>query len=59
MSRHDESNTVTRRDFLRGAAYGTVGLAMGLEGLASAGQGRPLRPRSLSAKWCWSVMRRP
>jgi hypothetical protein len=41
MSRRDESNTVTRRDFLRGAAYGTVGLAMGLEGLASAGQGRP------------------
>jgi len=40
MSSHEESNTVTRRDFLRGAAYGTLGLAMGLEGMARAGQGR-------------------
>jgi hypothetical protein len=39
MSRHDKSHAVTRRDFLRGAAYGTLGLAMGLEGLARAGQG--------------------
>ena len=39
MSRHDKSDRVTRRDFLSGAAYGTLGLAMGLEGLARAGQG--------------------
>ena len=39
MSRHEESNGVTRRDFLRGAAYGSLGLAMGLEGLARAGLG--------------------
>ena len=39
MSSHEESNTITRRDFLRGAAYGSLGLAMGVEGLARAGQG--------------------
>ena len=39
MSRHDKSDRVTRRDFLRGAAYGSLGLAMGVEGLARAGQG--------------------
>jgi hypothetical protein len=39
MSRLDKFHTVTRRDFLRGAAYGTLGLAMGVEGLARAGQG--------------------
>jgi len=39
MSSHDESNTVTPRDFLRGAAYGTLGLAMGLEGMARAREG--------------------
>jgi hypothetical protein len=41
MSRQDEFDRVTRRDFLRGAAYGSLGLAMGLEGLARAGQGSP------------------
>jgi hypothetical protein len=39
MSRPEEFNIVTRRDFLRGAAYGTLGLAMGVEGVARAGQG--------------------
>jgi hypothetical protein len=38
MNRHDKCEWVTRRDFLRGAAYGSLGLAMGLEGLARAGQ---------------------
>jgi hypothetical protein len=41
MSGQDEFDRVTRRDFLRGAAYGSLGLAMGLEGLARAGQGSP------------------
>jgi hypothetical protein len=40
MSSQEESNTITRRDFLRGAAYGTLGLAMGLEATTRAGQGR-------------------
>lgn len=39
MNRHDKFNRVTRRDFLNGAAYGSLGLAMGIEGLARAGQG--------------------
>ncbi|MGA2610635.1 MAG: DUF362 domain-containing protein [Terriglobia bacterium] len=39
MSRHDKFDRVTRRDFLRGAAYGSLGLAMGVEGLARAGNG--------------------
>jgi len=39
MSRHDKSNAVTRRDFLRGTAYATLGLAMGVEGLPRAGKG--------------------
>jgi hypothetical protein len=39
MSLHHKSGGVTRRDFLSGAAYGTLGLAMGLEGSAHAGQG--------------------
>jgi len=39
MSSHDTLNTVTRRDFLRGAAYGTLGLAMGLEGMSRAREG--------------------
>jgi len=41
MSRQDNFDRVTRRDFLRGAAYGSLGLAMGFEGLARAGQGSP------------------
>ena len=40
MSRHDKFDGVTRRDFLRGAAYGSLGLAMGLEGMIRASQGR-------------------
>jgi hypothetical protein len=39
MSHPDKSGRVTRRDFLSGAAYGTLGLAMGVEGLARADQG--------------------
>jgi hypothetical protein len=39
MSRHDKFNAVTRRDFLRGTAYATLGLAMGVEGLPRAGKG--------------------
>ena len=38
MSHHDKFDSVTRRDFLRGAAYGSLGLAMGVEGIARAGQ---------------------
>jgi hypothetical protein len=40
MSCHDKFDRVTRRDFLRGTAYGSLGLAMGLGGSACAGQGR-------------------
>jgi len=39
MSRFENTHAVTRRDFLRGTAYATLGLAMGVEGLPSAGNG--------------------
>jgi len=44
MKYHKPAENVTRRDFLRGAAYGTVGLALGLKGLegqAAAQTGAP------------------
>ncbi|MGA9058272.1 MAG: DUF362 domain-containing protein [Terriglobia bacterium] len=39
MKHHDKNHRVTRRDFLRGTAYATLGLAMGIEGLPRAGKG--------------------
>jgi len=38
MSPQDKFERVTRRDFLRGTAYASLGLAMGLEGSARAGE---------------------
>ncbi len=39
MKHHDKNHRVTRRDFVRGTAYATLCLAMGIEGLPRAGKG--------------------